>query len=230
MLALRTRSRPPPWIGDVQGRMGRLNLNEGGLMRRLIFGLLGVFIGVAAFFAMANSSYAANGIRWNAGGNQTIGASGQIIKNGTAATCDVLLTISTDGTIVKSTALPTGEAIIAPSSITNCRSSLLAANGHVVFAPIPLRYDSISGTLPNITSINLTALNFSFSLRTILGITCTYRANLGPIRFTIAGGRINSLSFTGSSTLPSPGGLCPTTTITGSLTTFLPSAPTVTLI
>jgi hypothetical protein len=70
--------------------------------------------------------------------------------------------------------------------------------------PWHIRYDSFSGTLPNIAGIRLQIINFSFLLYRF-GVGCLYSSTGERPLFVIAeltAGRITSLSFDGTRRLP----------------------------
>lgn len=80
--------------------------------------------------------------------------------------------------IAKLTALPTGKVgTIQEGSATGCRESLGGAAEIRITVPIDLRYNSILGTLPNITGILVVALNARFQIRAAL--TCIYEGTVG---------------------------------------------------
>jgi hypothetical protein len=176
----------------------------------------------------ASTAQASRGISLSA---TTIGASGSLTMN-SVITCDVLLSLTANSnTLTKTTG--TTQATANGGYIRNCTGSLAGnpATG-AILGPINIQYRSFAGTLPNITKINILAPNAAFSLNTVAGL-CLYAGSLDGVGFDVSGGAISSVNFNGSSALAKSSGglLCPSSgSISGLLTGFLPSAPTVTLI
>jgi hypothetical protein len=184
------------------------------------------FVVIAALGA--STAQASRGISLSA---TTIGASGVLTMNG-VLTCDVLLSLTANSlTLSKTTG--TNQARANGGYIRNCAGSLAGSpNTGAILGPINLQYRSFGGALPAITRINIIAPNAAFSVNTIAG-NCLYAGALDNVGFDIASGRISGVDFDATNALARSSGsiLCPSTgTIRGDLTTFLPSAPTVTLV
>jgi hypothetical protein len=183
----------------------------------------------------ASTAQASSGVRLS---STTIGASGRLTMNGILV-CEVLLQLTASSLTLLKNAAPV-QARASRGYIRNCTGSLAGTppTGDILNV-IDLKYRGFTGTLPNISRINVIAPittgspnGAQFSVNTIANV-CLYQGALDGIGFDLSGGRITGVDFDATNPLPKASGsiLCPSTgTIRGDLTTFLPSAPTVTLI
>lgn len=78
--------------------------------------------------------------------------------------------------------------------------------------PWHVRYESFSGTLPNITGINLRDVGMALAIEKGLSAVCLLKATTAnPAKSTliVSGGVIWELDFSSSATIPSTGMFCP---------------------
>lgn len=183
---------------------------------------------VLATFLGAGAAQASRGLSLS---STVIGASGVLTING-VITCDVLLALTLNSnTLMKTTGTNQGTA--NGGYIRNCSGSLAGSpNTGAILGPLNVQYASFQGTLPNITKINVVVPNAAWVNNTVAG-PCLYAGNLTGLGFDIGSGTVRWVDFNGTNALPKSSGgfLCPSTrTISGVLATFLPAAPTVTLV
>jgi hypothetical protein len=181
--------------------------------------------------ALAGGGSAAQASRGISFGSTVFGASGTFTMNG-VLTCDILVGFTlSSSTLAKTTGV--NQITANGGYVRNCLGSLGGSpNTGVILGPINVQYRSFSGTLPNITRINLVAVNMAWSWNSVAGV-CLYAGSWDGIGLSVASGRVTDFDLTGSTGLAKSSGsiLCPATgTLTGRLTGFLPSAPTVTLV
>lgn len=167
----------------------------------------------------------------------SIGAGGSLTFNNDRMICDYLvqLTLSADST-PKTAGTTLGT--IGPGFIRNCIGPIVPSppnNTGTILAGSTVSYASFTGTLPRITSIGVSSLNFGFSLNTLWGV-CLYRASAtnpftGVSLDSPTSNTLTSLTFTNDSIDRASGSiLCPATwAIRGTLTVLAP-APRLTLI
>jgi hypothetical protein len=201
--------------------------------------VLATCFAIVGMLGMSTIAQASSGIRVS---RTVIGVSGRLTMN-TLLVCDVLLELSLNNvTLLKTTADQKGT--VSRGSITNCN----VAGGGTILTPIPIFYNGFSGTLPNISRIDIragsAAAPVGFQINNLLGAcgllpgTALYGGSATPVlnrvSLNVSAGTVTGVDFTLTNPLNKFSGTsgCPATaTIRGTLSSFLsPGAPTVALI
>lgn len=210
-------------------RLARAYRFRGATRRPLLMALL---VAAACLAAMSGSAPASRGIRY--GGLSVFTASGTLTLSN-SITCEVSVGITSNApmtkTIINSQGAVTG-------TVWSCRGA--ATSGDFLDSPgARLYFRTFSGTLPNISAINIDVGDGSVPFGIALNIiTCVGIAlyggpadsRLDGVIFTFgAGGTMTSVDFSSSEALSrhtGTGALCPVElTIRGRLTTFVSGTP-----
>lgn len=179
---------------------------------------------VITALAVSGTAVASRGISLSA---TSIGAGGRLTMNG-GWMCNFLLMVATSSRTVSKT--PGVDQGTIAGTVSGCSGGWLTGAG-TVLAGIALRYQSFSGSLPNITTLTISSPNFGIQFATIVG-PCLYGGNLTGLNLPLSGGQLTGVDFNSTSTIPRVGGsaLCPSTwQVRGSLA-VLGTRPVATLV
>ena len=172
---------------------------------KLVLAFLSATIVLAAMVATASAQ------RFETS-NPSIRATFASIRFGTTEGIEGICPLTLEGsfhsrTIVKTSELLVGYISRAVLNRAACRFTSIESL-EILQSSLPwhVRYESFSGSLPNITRINLRLLSISFTL-TAFGVRCLYRSTVanparGVAERSIATGQITSFTSNNTSQIP----------------------------
>lgn len=125
----------------------------------------------------------------------------------------VICPVTMEGSFHSKTISKVAEALVGyvkTATVGTCREG----RARVLTETLPwhIRYESFSGTLPNITGINLRLVGAAFAIEKGLSVVCLAKTSAtNPAKGTInvTGGSVTGLDVNSAATIPTTGAFCP---------------------
>lgn len=176
------------------------------MLRKINTSIAWAAITLLALTAFATSASASSGVGISPSGSITLNSSGRVTFTGGAV--NVACDYSFAGTIASSVAKVAGAGLgsITSGTLTNCGTGVTGAALFVSPASWPITYNSFAGTLPSITSVNVSISGWQISITTATTGTCLYT---GSMKETFTPPRSWAIDTSNSFARSSGGIFCP---------------------